>query len=259
MQLAVASLAWQEIFARTKSFASATFRERAGMVPGGTPHEALSPPLRIAGDLTEEFLVPVDQIGLWNNVADLAATIDVVGGASFARLGQTGIVLVEPRVFRDNRGEFWETYHTEKFSQAGIGAQFVQDNHSISVQHVLRGLHYQVSRPQGKLIRAIRGEVFDVAVDLRRSSATFGKWFGTLLSAENRRMMYLPAGFAHGFCTSSLEAEVVYKCTDLYSPEHERTLLWNDATVGIPWPVSEPIVAEKDRRGQTWEHAEFFE
>ncbi len=134
----------------------------------------------------------------------------------------------------------------------------MQDNHSVSVKNVLRGLHYQIEQAQGKLIRATRGEVFDVGVDLRRSSPSFGRWFGTLLSAEDQRMLYLPPGFAHGFCTHTDDSEVIYKCTDLYAPQHERTLLWNDPDVGVPWTVHEPILAAKDRQGRRFADADCY-
>jgi dTDP-4-dehydrorhamnose 3,5-epimerase len=169
-----------------------------------------------------------------------------------------GIVVVEPKVFEDERGFFMETFHKPRFAQAGIDVEFVQDNHSRSRQGVLRGLHYQISRPQGKLVRVIRGAVLDVAVDLRRSSPTFGRWYGCQLSEANKRQVYIPAGFAHGFCVTSEIAEVIYKCTDIYSPPDERTLLWNDPALGINWPVSSPTISEKDQRGVPLNRAEVF-
>jgi dTDP-4-dehydrorhamnose 3,5-epimerase len=159
------------------------------------------------------------------------------------------VVLVEPKVFEDERGSFMETWEAQKFAAAGLEARFVQDNHSVSRQWVLRGLHFQLRRPQGKLVRVIHGEVFDVAVDVRRSSPTFGQWVGMHLSAQNRRMLWVPPGFAHGFLTLSEQAEFVYKCTDFYDPASERTVAWNDAAVGIEWPLPqriEPMLAEKD-------------
>lgn len=225
---------------------------------GRTAATLVQSPASLA-QLPEHPLVPLDQMGIWTNSAIDDAEVRVIGGASFARLGETGIVLVEPRIFRDHRGVFFETFHAQKFAEAGILPSFVQDNHSLSVKDVLRGLHYQIQQPQGKLIRVVRGEVFDVGVDLRRHSPTFGKWFGTLLSAENQRSMYLPPGFAHGFCAHSDASEVTYKCTDLYAPQFERTLLWNDPEIGIPWPVQNPILAEKDLQGKMLRDAECYE
>jgi len=157
-----------------------------------------------------------------------------------------GVVLVEPQVFGDARGFFMETYHLEKFRRAGIGETFVQDNHSFSRKGVLRGLHYQVGRPQGKLVRVVSGEAFDVAVDIRRGSPTFGRWHGVRLSAENRRMLYVPPGFAHGFCALSDDVHFLYKCTDLYAPELDRGIRWDDPDIGIEWPVSGPVLSPKD-------------
>ena len=171
------------------------------------------------------------------------------------------IVLVEPKVFEDPRGFFMETWHADKFAEAGIAAQFVQDNHSSSSQWVLRGLHYQLRHTQGKLVRVTHGEVFDVAVDVRKSSPTFGQWQGEYLSASNRRMLWVPAGFAHGFLVLSGRAEVLYKCTDLYDPGSERTVLWNDPDIGIEWPLphgAAPIVSDKDRVGVRWTQAEYL-
>ena len=169
-----------------------------------------------------------------------------------------GIVVVEPKVFEDERGFFMETFHKPRFAAAGIDVDFVQDNHSRSGQGVLRGLHYQISHPQGKLVRVIRGAVLDVAVDLRRSSPTFGRWWACELSEANRRQVYIPAGFAHGFCVTSVIAEVIYKCTEIYTPQDERTLLWNDPALGIKWPVRHPIISEKDQRGVPLDRAECF-
>lgn len=162
------------------------------------------------------------------------------------------VMILEPQVFRDARGFFMETFHEEKFAALGLPTRFVQDNHSASRRGVLRGLHYQIQQAQGKLVRVISGEVFDVAVDLRRSSPTFGQWVGEVLSAENHRMMWIPPGFAHGFLVLSGWAEVLYKTTDFYAPQWERTLLWNDPAVGVRWlipPGEQPLLSEKDQRG----------
>ena len=168
------------------------------------------------------------------------------------------VMVIEPRVFGDARGFFYESWNERAFSQAiGREARFVQDNHSASARGVLRGLHYQLQQPQGKLVRVIKGEVYDVAVDLRRSSPTFGKWVAESLSEGNRRMLWVPEGFAHGFLVTSESAEFLYKTTDYYAPEHERTLLWNDPALGIPWPLQgEPALAERDRRGLPLRSAE---
>jgi dTDP-4-dehydrorhamnose 3,5-epimerase len=171
-----------------------------------------------------------------------------------------GVLIVEPRVLGDKRGFFKETYQRERYAQAGITAEFVQDNFSRSLRGTLRGLHYQIERAQGKLVQAVRGEVFDVAVDLRRDSPTFGRWAGAILSETNHHQLYIPPGFAHGFYVISDMAEFSYKCTDYYFPQHERTLLWNDPTVGIDWPlVGEPILSEKDQRGTPLAQAECYE
>ncbi|MFM8584256.1 MAG: dTDP-4-dehydrorhamnose 3,5-epimerase [Planctomycetaceae bacterium] len=168
-----------------------------------------------------------------------------------------GCHVIEPRVFADDRGCFFETYHAEKFRGAGLELPFVQDNHSHSRRNVVRGLHYQVRRPQGKLVRVVQGEIFDVAVDLRPTSPTLGQWFGIRLSAERRNQLYLPPGMAHGFCVLSETADVVYKCTDLYLPEDERTILWNDAELGIAWPLSgPPIVSARDARASSFRDAQ---
>ncbi|MBI5136215.1 MAG: dTDP-4-dehydrorhamnose 3,5-epimerase [Nitrospirae bacterium] len=158
-----------------------------------------------------------------------------------------GVLLISPRVFEDARGFFIETYHADRFREHGMTLPFVQDNHSASVRGTLRGLHYQIERPQGKLVRAIIGEIFDVAVDIRRGSPTFGKWYGVTLSAENRLQLYVPPGFAHGFCVTSGRAEVIYKCTDIYHPGGERGIRWNDPDIGIVWPVADPLLSDKDR------------
>jgi len=157
-----------------------------------------------------------------------------------------GVLLIEPRVFEDPRGFFLETHHQRKYSEAGLDVQFVQDNHSHSKRNTLRGLHYQRAHPQGKLIYAARGEIFDIAVDLRRSSPTFRKWYGVRLSVENHLQIYIPPGFAHGFCVLSDRADVVYKCTDFYYAEDDLGVLWSDPDIGIQWPISEPLLSAKD-------------
>ena len=173
------------------------------------------------------------------------------------------ILLIEPRVFGDERGFFMETFQARKFVEAGIPAEFVQDNHSGSERGTLRGLHYQIRQAQGKLVRTVVGEIFDVVVDLRRSSPAFGKWEGFCLSAEKKQQLWVPPGFAHGFYVLSPWAEVIYKTTDFYAPEWERTLLWNDPVLGIEWPLSRAddliILSEKDARGKTLSEAEVFE
>jgi dTDP-4-dehydrorhamnose 3,5-epimerase len=170
------------------------------------------------------------------------------------------VKIVEPRVFADARGVFFESWNRRTLAGLGIDVEFVQDNHSSSHAGVLRGLHYQIEHAQGKLVRVAAGEVFDVAVDLRRSSPTFGRWTGVVLSAANRRMLWIPPGFAHGFLVLSPSAEFLYKTSDYYFPEHERTLLWNDAALGIEWPLRgrTPIVAAKDAAGHTLARAEVY-
>jgi dTDP-4-dehydrorhamnose 3,5-epimerase len=158
------------------------------------------------------------------------------------------VVIIEPDVYRDPRGFFLETYHAAKYRDAGIAGPFVQDNQSRSVAGTLRGLHLQLTRPQGKLVRVIEGEIFDVAVDVRRGSPTFGQWVGVTLSAENFRQCYLPPGFAHGFAVVSQIAQVEYKCTDLYDPKGELGIAWNDPAIAIQWPVAEPFLSERDTR-----------
>ena len=162
-----------------------------------------------------------------------------------------GIVIIEPDVHRDPRGLFLETYHVDKYRAAGVSRLFVQDNQSRSVRGTLRGLHLQVARPQGKLVRVIEGEIFDVAVDVRRGSPTFGKWTGVTLSAENFLQCYLPPGFAHGFAVLSDVAQVEYKCTDIYDPKGELGIAWNDPAIGIRWPVSDPVLSDRDTRHLT--------
>jgi dTDP-4-dehydrorhamnose 3,5-epimerase len=176
-------------------------------------------------------------------------------------LAISGVLVIEPRVYADERGFFFESYNERAFVQAtGITAKFVQDNHSRSVRNTLRGLHYQIQQPQGKLVRVVAGEIFDVVVDLRRSSPTFGKWVGHYLSAENKNMVWIPAGLAHGFAVLSDCADFLYKTTDYWAPQHERTLLWNDPELAIAWPLAgEPILAAKDRAGKRLTEAEVFD
>lgn len=172
------------------------------------------------------------------------------------------VILVVPKVYEDERGFFLESYQKERFAAAGISFDFVQDNHSASVQGVLRGLHYQIRQPQGKLVRAVVGEIYDVAVDIRRSSPTFGKWVGAVLSSENRNQLWVPPGFAHGFYVMSGRAEILYKATDYYAPQWERSLLWNDPALGIDWPVTGenfPILSGKDAQGVLLKDAEIYE
>jgi len=171
------------------------------------------------------------------------------------------VLVIEPRVYADERGFFFESFNERAFAEAtGITAKFVQDNHSRSVKNTLRGLHYQILQPQGKLVRAVSGEIFDVVVDLRRHSPTFGKWVGHHLSAENKNMLWIPAGLAHGFIVLSEYAAFLYKPTDYWAPQHERTLLWNDPALAIAWPLAgEPILAAKDRAGKRLAEAEAFD
>ena len=171
------------------------------------------------------------------------------------------MLIIEPKVFGDARGFFYESFNQKAFNEAtGTNHQFVQDNHSRSSKGVLRGLHYQIEQPQGKLVRVTQGEVFDVAVDLRRSSPTFGKWEGVVLSAENKRQLWIPPGFAHGFLVTSDSAEFLYKTTDYYHPEFERSLLWNDPTVGVSWPTDgPPLLAAKDIAGLPLANASTFD
>ncbi|HXY39771.1 MAG TPA: dTDP-4-dehydrorhamnose 3,5-epimerase [Vicinamibacteria bacterium] len=156
------------------------------------------------------------------------------------------VVLIEPDVFQDARGFFLETWHQRKYAEGGIHGPFVQDNHSHSARGTLRGLHAQLRRPQGKLVRAVEGEMFDVAVDIRRGSPRFGRWFGVCLSGENFRQLWIPPGFAHGFCVLSERVHVEYKCTDFYDREDEMTVAWNDPQIGIEWPITEPVLSAKD-------------
>jgi dTDP-4-dehydrorhamnose 3,5-epimerase len=171
------------------------------------------------------------------------------------------VLLLEPRVFEDARGVAFESYNRRAFNEAtGLDVNFVQDNRSVSRRNVIRGLHYQIGRPQGKLIGALRGEIYDVAVDLRRHSPTFGKWVGFTLSETDRRMAWIPRGFAHGFLVLSGSAEVLYKLDDFWSPQHERTIVWDDAQIGVRWPLQgEPILSDKDRGGVPLRSADLFD
>lgn len=170
------------------------------------------------------------------------------------------VLLIEPKVFGDSRGFFYESFNAKVFAeQTGVTTQFVQDNHSRSSKNVLRGLHYQIQQSQGKLVRVVAGEVFDVAVDIRKSSPTFGEWVGCILSAENKKQLWIPPNCAHGFVVLSESADFLYKTTDYYAPEYERSILWNDRDIGIEWPVDgEPILSAKDQSAQTLQTAEVF-
>jgi len=171
------------------------------------------------------------------------------------------VIIIKPQVFGDQRGFFMETWRQDEFKEAGIPSEFIQDNHSSSSQGILRGLHYQIQQAQGKLVRVIKGEVYDVAVDMRLSSPSFGQWVGETLSADNKKMLWVPPGFAHGFYVTSPQAEFVYKCTDYYAPEHERSLLWNDKDLNINWPIlqgTEPELSEKDTKGIKFKEAEYY-
>lgn len=172
------------------------------------------------------------------------------------------VVVIEPQVHGDDRGFFYETFRSSEFNATCGQREFVQENHSSSLQGILRGLHYQIKRPQGKLVRVIAGTVFDVAVDLRKSSPTFGQWVGEILSAENKRQMWVPEGFAHGFLVTSERAEFVYKCTNYYAPEHECSLRWNDADLGIDWPIDDglvPLLSSKDASAKPWQAIDYFD
>jgi len=173
-----------------------------------------------------------------------------------------GVILIEPRVFEDERGFFFESYHEQRFTENGFSMEFCQDNHSRSKKGALRGLHYQIKQAQGKLVRVVIGEIYDVAVDIRKSSPTFGQWMGMYLSAENKKQLYVPPGFAHGFYVVSEWADVLYKTTDYYAPQWERTLLWNDPQVNITWPLpadQEPILSPKDSVGLPLAQAEIYD
>ena len=177
------------------------------------------------------------------------------------RLAIPEVLLLEPRVFGDERGFFYESFNQRTFeSIVGKRINFVQSNHSRSMRHVLRGLHYQIKQAQGKLVRVVNGKVFDVAVDIRRSSPTFGQWVGEILSAENKRQLWVPPGFAHGFIVLSEDAEFLYNTTDYWAPEHERCIVWNDPTLAIDWPLTgKPILSEKDARGTAFDAAEVYD
>ena len=170
------------------------------------------------------------------------------------------VLIIEPNVFGDSRGFFFESYNEKEFMETtGLQVAFVQDNHSRSNRHVLRGLHYQIQQPQGKLVRVISGDVFDVAVDIRRSSPTFGKWVGDYLTAENKKQMWVPPGFAHGFLVLSDDAEFLYKTTDYWAPEHERCIRWNDPVLNVQWPITgDQLVSGKDEKGAFFQDAEVF-
>ncbi len=186
-------------------------------------------------------------------------------GKQFMQFSSTnlpGVILVEPKVFEDERGFFFESYHEQRFTENGLSLQFRQDNHSRSKKGTLRGLHYQIQQAQGKLVRVVIGKIYDVAVDIRRSSPTFGQWMGIYLSSENKKQLYVPPGFAHGFYVVSDWAEVLYKTTDYYAPQWERTLLWNDPQVNVDWPISageEPILSTKDAMGTPLVQAEVYD
>ena len=171
------------------------------------------------------------------------------------------VILIRPSVFGDERGYFLESWHEEKFSAGGIGIPFVQDNHSRSARHILRGLHYQIQHPQGKLVRVVTGTVFDVAVDVRRSSPTFSRWVGVTLSDENHHMLWVPPGFAHGYLVLSDSADFLYRCTDFYAPQYERSIRWDDPHLNIDWPIaspSRPVLSAKDLSAPLFENAELF-
>lgn len=170
-----------------------------------------------------------------------------------------GVLILEPEIFGDDRGFFFESYNRKAFEKAGITAEFVQDNHSRSVRNVLRGLHYQIKQPQGKLVRVTQGEVFDVVVDIRKSSPNFGQWVSFNLSAENKRMAWIAPGFAHAYLVLSEVADFTYKTTDYWAPEHERCIIWNDPTLAIDWPLQgEPILSAKDQKGSSLKSAELY-
>jgi dTDP-4-dehydrorhamnose 3,5-epimerase len=170
------------------------------------------------------------------------------------------VLLLEPEVYLDSRGSFYESYNKNEFNlSADLNVEFVQDNHSCSINKVLRGIHYQIHHPQGKLVRVVKGVVFDVAVDLRRTSKTFGQWIGVEISDKNQKQLWIPEGFGHGFVVLSQQAEFLYKTTNYWSPKHERTLAWNDGEVNIEWPITNPLVSEKDSKGKALCEAELFD
>jgi len=179
----------------------------------------------------------------------------------YTKLNIPDVILIQPQVFGDHRGFFMETFRDEEFRENVTDITFVQENHSKSTQGILRGLHYQIKQPQGKLVRVISGKVFDVAVDMRKFSPFFGRWTGITLSAENKKMLWIPPGFAHGFYVISREAEVVYKCTNYYAQEYERSILWNESAIAVDWPIipgTSPILSQKDELGSTLGNAEVF-
>lgn len=190
----------------------------------------------------------------WHNWQEKSFDMNVIATAI------PDVKIIEPRVFGDERGFFMETWNARSLRDAGIDRDFVQDNHSRSARNTLRGLHYQMQQPQGKLVRVVAGEVFDVAVDLRKGSKTFGQWVGEILTAENKRQLWVPEGFAHGFLVLSATADFLYKTTDYYAPEHERCILWNDTDLAIAWPLAggEPLLSVKDRDGVALKDAEVF-
>ena len=194
--------------------------------------------VELSGFCLQRGCVPNAASGVSGRIRDMPLTI--------RRAEIPDVLIIEPQVFSDHRGFFMETYHRRKYADAGLDAVFVQDNHSRSRKNTLRGLHYQRAHPQGKLVWAASGEVFDVAVDIRRNSATFGKWFGVRLSDQNHLQLYIPPGFAHGFCVLSETADLLYKCTDFYDPDDDFGILWNDPQIGIQWPALEPILSPKD-------------
>jgi dTDP-4-dehydrorhamnose 3,5-epimerase len=197
----------------------------------------------------------------YSTLGSLVKTFKTRFDMNFIKTPLSGVIVVEPDVFRDDRGFFLETWHLQKFTEGGIDTKFVQDNHSRSTKNTLRGMHYQIQQTQGKLIRVVEGAIFDVVVDMRKNSNTFGRWHGHTLSIENMNMLWCPPGFAHGFLVTSEYADVCYKSTAYYAPEHERSLRWNDETVGIAWPLGEgiePALSEKDRNGKSLSEAEVF-
>ena len=200
------------------------------------------------GSATSLLKLPIAVFNLTQDAAVLEPALSKFQVSSF-KFQQ--VLLIEPRVFSDHRGCFYESYHGERYREHGLPKRFVQDNISFSKRHVLRGLHYQLGCPQGKLVMVAAGEILDVAVDIRRGSPTFGQWAGTTLSSENRLQLYIPEGFAHGFCVLSETATVFYKCTAYYAPAEERTIRWDDPALAISWPVSVPILSEKDGAAPT--------
>jgi dTDP-4-dehydrorhamnose 3,5-epimerase len=179
----------------------------------------------------------------------------------FESTSMPGVMLIKPRVFNDARGFFFETWHEQKFTAAGIDLPFVQDNHSHSTRHTLRGLHYQIQQPQGKLVRVVHGEAFDVAVDIRRSSPKFGQWVGVRLSESNRQLLWVPPGFAHGYLALSGDVDFLYKCTDFYAPQHERTIRWDDPQLAVQWPLPPgvaPFLSDKDAAALPFAEVELY-